>query len=109
MNWWSNATEQQKLAQIDGGIECGMTTRQIAMNCGATRAAVASYGRDHGRTFPAKSELRHSISGGKVQRIMQARRAGAPNTLMTDAFSIFDQPKKRGLFDPHPYDEGVSA
>lgn len=29
-NWWSNASAEQRLAQIDGGIECGLSAREIA-------------------------------------------------------------------------------
>ena len=34
MSWWDKATTEQRLAQIDGGIECGMNAAQIAFNCG---------------------------------------------------------------------------
>lgn len=30
--WWKDASDSERLAQIDGGQECGMTVRQIAMN-----------------------------------------------------------------------------
>lgn len=109
MSWWKRATEEQRLAQIDGGIECGMTIRQIAMNCGATTNAVGAYGRSHGRTFTGVASMKNAVDGGKVARIMKARNAGAPNTAMRDAFSIFDDHRTtRSLFDLHPHDEDAA-
>ena len=55
MSWWSKATEAQKLAQIDGGIECGMTGPQVAMASGTTRSAVHSFAIAHGRKFPMRT------------------------------------------------------
>lgn len=109
MSWWANATVEQKLAQIDGGIECGMTARQIGLNCGATLIAVRNFGNYHGRSFPAKfSSMSHQKkagrSGGAAKRISTARNFGAPNTLMKDAFVIFDRDEPQRLFNHHPND-----
>jgi hypothetical protein len=90
MSFWEKSTDEQKLAQIDGGIECNLTIRQIAMNCGATSPAVAYFGRKHGRSFPAKysshAACKRAIS---VRTIITSRAARVPNLLMKDAFSIF--------------------
>ncbi len=54
--WWERATTRQRLAQIDGGIECGMSSGQVAKNCGApiytNGNAVLSCAQQHGRSFP---------------------------------------------------------
>jgi hypothetical protein len=94
MSFWENSTDAQKLAQIDGGIDCTMTIRQIAMNCGTTPSRLAYFGRIHGRKFPAVSagsshHKRENKRGGSVQQIIAARAAGAPNVHMRDAFEIF--------------------
>ncbi|RKD69001.1 hypothetical protein [Rhizobium sp. WW_1] len=94
MSFWENSTDEQKLAQIDGGIECNMTIRQIAANCGTTHAKLAYFGRTHGRKFPALSAgspIRKAAGarGGSVRKIMVARASGASNIHMQDAFSIF--------------------
>ena len=92
MTFWRKASIEQKLAQIDGGIECDMTIRQIAMNVGATRTAVAEFGRRHGRRFPATpaatvSTLKNAVA--TVAAIRTARWRGSANTAMTGAFEIF--------------------
>jgi hypothetical protein len=33
--WWDRASFGERIAHVKGGIECGMTWEQIAMNCGA--------------------------------------------------------------------------
>lgn len=59
--WWYRASQEEKLAQIDGCIELGMTAAQCAMNCGCfyevsgwMRAGmvVSSFAAYHGRSFP---------------------------------------------------------
>ncbi|TWB61665.1 hypothetical protein FBZ98_1011010 [Rhizobium sp. ERR 922] len=96
MSFWEKSTDEQKLAQIDGGIELGMTVRQIATNCGTTRSALSYFGRKNGRVFPAKtSAIALAIAGGaarggKVAAIIAARSARVPNVYMKDAFFIFD-------------------
>lgn len=52
LSWWDKATTEQKLAQIDGGIECGMTARQVAMASRANFHAVRHFAAIHGRHFP---------------------------------------------------------
>lgn len=104
MSFWSNSTTFQKLAQIDGGISLGMTARQIAMNCGTKRDNVASLGRRHGRVFPAVNsggghESAGARRGGSVTRIIRARKHGASNMLMADAFTIFDPSEPEDMFD----------
>lgn len=54
-NWWANATPEQRLAQIDGGIECGMSARQVAMASGCENAAsLHAFASSYGRQFKQK-------------------------------------------------------
>jgi hypothetical protein len=76
--WWASATLEQRLAQIDGGIECGLAAREVAMICGIRVAhpaeMVAAFASRHGRKFPQKyrggetmwrkAELRHAFWQG---------------------------------------------
>jgi len=98
MSWWDNATQTERLAQIDGGIECGMTSKQIAMCLRAPiyddgfANAVKVFGNRHGRHFPtpqATSGYRAGKSGGRVSTALQYRKAGFIEVSHKDAFSIF--------------------
>jgi hypothetical protein len=55
-SWWHNATTEQRLAQIDGGIECGMTVRQVAMASRAPIGTVQTFATRHDRRFPLKTK-----------------------------------------------------
>ena len=50
-NWWHGATTAQRLAQLDGGLECGMTAGQIASVSGTTQNAVWHFASTYGRRF----------------------------------------------------------
>ncbi len=63
--WWYRASREERLAQIDAGIELGMTSAQVAMNCGCHQEqhrsshgghTVLSFARSHGRHFPRCTE-----------------------------------------------------
>lgn len=61
MSWWFKASEAQRLAQIDGGIECGMTSRQIAVASGLDgedRKTVAWFAQNHLRKIPHKTKFK---------------------------------------------------
>ncbi|MFD1944706.1 hypothetical protein [Paradevosia shaoguanensis] len=49
--WWYRANTEQRLAQIDGGIELGMTARQIALASGGHPGSVAFFANQHGRSL----------------------------------------------------------
>jgi hypothetical protein len=60
MSWWNTATQAQKLAQIDGGIECGLTARQIAIASGMDEAEAVSvrwFANNHLRSIPHKTRF----------------------------------------------------
>lgn len=94
MSWWVNASQGERLAQIDGGLECGMTAKQVAMNCCVTvkhaAMAVRGFAELHGRRFPAR------MSEGGRKRVSEAchernvRRIRSLARIYPDqAFSIF--------------------
>lgn len=59
-NWWHSATTEQRLAQIDGGIECGLTSRQIAIASGLDESeavAVRWFANNHLRNIPHKTRF----------------------------------------------------
>ena len=85
MTFWKTATKEQKLSQIDGGIECGMTARQIGMNLGIGKRRVLYFAEEHGRKFP------HQVTKpfGEASRIASHRSRGIDNERIPNAFSIF--------------------
>ena len=85
MTFWKTASKAQKLAQIDAGIELGMTARQVAMNLGTTREALKVWASRNGRNFP------HQITKtwGLASVISSQRSRGVANERITSAFDIF--------------------
>lgn len=54
-SWWHRATVEQRLAQIDGGIECGLSAREVAIAVGLSgeaHGAVSAFAAQNGRRFP---------------------------------------------------------
>ena len=99
-SWWSRASREQKLAQIDGGIECGMSARHIAVNVGVTTSAIHEYGRRNGRRFTGKNTTVQLRRAGGIAGIGVARRLGKPDCEISSAFSIFGEvPSERSMFD----------
>lgn len=50
--WWHRASTEQKLAQVDAGIEIGLTARQVALACGVERSqTVTQFANYHERKF----------------------------------------------------------
>lgn len=49
VDWWSRATTSRKLAQIDGGIEIGMTAEQIAICSGCEATDIEDFATSHNR------------------------------------------------------------
>lgn len=104
MSFWENATQEQKLAQIDGGIECGMNATQIAINCGTTTEGLRKFGRYHDRSFGGVSS---AVNWGERSKVYKAERnkveatkrhAARNGTLGDAAFSIFgDEPQEEIL------------
>jgi hypothetical protein len=115
MSFWRKATVEQKLAQIDGAIELGMTSVQCARNCGAsTDMAVRNFAGRHGRNFPrtgeqarrkiseAQRKASPAASHGSMRRNWE--RAGF-QTANAPSARIFQDNHSHSLFDPVPYEE----
>ncbi|KQU96807.1 hypothetical protein ASD00_18345 [Ensifer sp. Root31] len=99
-SWWAGASKEQKLAQIDGGIDCDISAKHIAMNVGATVSAIHEYGRRNGRKFTGKNTTVQLRRAGSIAGIGAARRLGKPDCEISSAFSIFgDAPSERPMFD----------
>lgn len=110
-SWWDTATTEERLAQIDGGIECGMIARQIAKNLRMEGRweTVRVFANRKGRYFYGDI----SVEGMQAKRaawMRLARRNGACEESLEesfkDAFSIFPAASQEHLFEPS-YDEVV--
>lgn len=85
-SWWSSASTAEKLAQLDGGIECGMTAAQIALNCGAPSAmAVYHIAHSNGRRFPTEGRARAVRRAQSVKRDRAAYLRGEAIDLWAEA------------------------
>jgi hypothetical protein len=90
--FWQTATTEQKLAQIDGGIECGLNAKQVGMNCGTDHKRVLYFAINHGRHF-----LANNFSAGSLERFARRgqveavkRISARTGTIGDSAFSLFD-------------------
>lgn len=84
--WWDRASEDEKLGQIDAGIELGMTARQVGINVGATKETIHSFARYRGRNFPliagtARSMLMRNKPTVQLRRARRAYFSGEPVNL----------------------------
>lgn len=81
-NWWKDATDSERLAQIDGGQECGMTVRQIAMNLRLNSRTgyqmLRNYMQRFGRSTKAtyESYAASGSKGGTAQARKKLRASG---------------------------------
>lgn len=98
MSFWNLATTAQKLAQIDAGIELGMTSAQVAMNCGCYADAHRDHGfrvrvfaQAHGRRFPAGMSTYGRQRLAEAARFIQMRaRQDRTGFLPDAAHDIFE-------------------
>lgn len=69
-SFWQHASVEDKLAQVDGGIELQMTSAQVAKNCGTTPASMRAFAYHHGRTFKNSSRSKPwaKQAGRRVKR-----------------------------------------
>lgn len=98
--WWERASTEDRLAQIDGGIAVGMTTKQVSMNCGAPiyengTCAVSSFANNHGRIF-GRAHINLKVSA--AMKTHHRRRSGGIEVDVSDAFDIFDRPHSQDRF-----------
>lgn len=104
--WWDRATREQRLAQIDGAIECGMTARQFLAAIGEINAStqridcVGKFAAYRGRSFNGKSFNQTRILSVKARREHHHEEIEIPG-----AFSIFGGTESsNNLFNAHPND-----
>lgn len=117
MSFWSKASTEQKLAQIDGAIALGLTSKQCGMNCGAADFNIRYFAAKHGRTFSMTGEeatRKRALNGLKSAPIinhMRLRqkweRTGFSPVNMASA-RIFPDEHVESLFDPLPCEEEVA-
>lgn len=85
--WWHRASQAQKLAQLDAGIELGMAAAQIALASGASRPAVASFADYHHRIIPRSDHRNQFSSSRRARRKFSAKVAyerGEPVNFWSD-------------------------
>lgn len=118
MSFWKIATVEQKLAQIDGAIDLGMTSGQCAMNCHTAGWIIRNFARVHGRNFPHKgAEAMRKRRVSHRHRTEVASHVGSrikcetvgfdPSNLITAR--IFPIDDHSNLFDPSPFDQEAFA
>lgn len=77
-SWWHRATVEQRLAQIDGGIECGLSAREVAIASGLLPeqgSTVSVLASKHKRRFPAENIDRRFEGHRRRGAVGRARRA----------------------------------
>lgn len=93
MSFWQNASTQQRLAQIDGAIECGLTYKQMAMNMGCEDwRQVQYFANHHGRFNRGGRYVNHSqrlMRSSQVKQVSYNRGQGRPEIDAGRAFEIF--------------------
>ena len=96
MSFWNTATQEQKLAQIDGGLELGLTANQVAINCGVKPFTLTAFARFHGRSFRTVNGTQNYGARGFLRKVeastcdAEKRISARTGTLGAAAFSIFD-------------------
>ncbi|AGR47916.1 hypothetical protein PHIM7_213 [Sinorhizobium phage phiM7] len=93
MNYWNNATEDQKLAQIKAGLELGMTQKQIAMNLKVPSHVIRFFAHKHHLDFYEVSNAER-IRKMNLEYTPETReiemKQKIDNTSVTFAFTIFN-------------------
>lgn len=105
--WWDRATREQRLAQIDGAIECRLNLRQLLITIGEqfpTRNRVETirkFADYYGRKIIGHSKASSCASSITMYRNVFRTR----DTEIPGAFSIFGETEHRdNLFNAHPND-----
>ncbi|MDO9417000.1 hypothetical protein [Pararhizobium sp.] len=107
--WWNRASTEERLKQIDAGIELRMTARQIAMNLRVSpydanpkQSPIDSFAKYHGRRF--RGDLpnvarRARVENGKASLVKRAPWLERAGTDVHGAFSIFEAEAPQPMFD----------
>lgn len=100
--WWYRASVAQRLAQVDAGLELGMTAKQIALASGARR-------RENIKQFCATHDRHLTWTRYEAQekgRATQANRKGRREAyLRGDAASYWEQGAAGSLAEPEMPEE----
>lgn len=111
MSFWKSASEEQKMAQVLGGIECGMTDKQIGMCLQISRSTIGGFIVSHGikRNSQEEVERLRSLGGrmsGKTAGILKMRKLNSAEINRSDAFRIFEDvdDDRRSMLDWHQND-----
>lgn len=70
--WWPRASQSQRLAQLDGGIEVGLTAPQMAMVLGGNPNGIRQFAWLHGRKIGRGG---NNARLAAVQDLYRAKRA----------------------------------
>lgn len=74
--WWDRATNAERLAQIDGGIELGMMPRHVAWNLGVRYLTLVQFAHKHGRKFAYTVRgVYHDRRAARVRPVQVSRAA----------------------------------
>jgi len=71
--WWDKASTAERLAQIDGGIECGLTMAEVAIASGTSFGAIAGFCNRQGLKFGTRST--HTAGQRRTGKIRSDRSA----------------------------------
>lgn len=91
-SWWDKATDEARIQQIRGAIDCGMTARTLAANCGLPperTGSVTMFAFRNGLHFNSDISMRDYRRCGMTSGIVSARNKGVPDFEITSAFQIF--------------------
>lgn len=114
MTYWTKSTTAQKLVQINGAIECGMTATQCAMNLRTTKGAILGFMNKHGLSYASSKETiraAQSRAGKKygahigLNNLKRYADKTGYNVANSPTARIFPADGPDKLFDDHPLDE----
>lgn len=93
MNWWKNATDEQRLAQVQSGLELGMTQKQIALNLKVSKDVIQHFAsRNHLDFYEVANAER--IRKMNIEYTPETReidnKKKIDNTSVTFAFDLFE-------------------
>lgn len=98
--FWTNSTTAQKLVQINGAIECGMTATQCAMNLRVTKHTVLGFMRNRGG-YPLTPDHKRN---GEVAQHVRKRRTREQFGHQPLIEPIYRRDNTDKLFEDHPHD-----
>ena len=92
-SWWERATTEQRIAQIKGGIECGMNSRSMATNCGTAAHTLLSFAHHHGISIPTVFPSGERARINSIRLSARQRKVGQHE--YGDVFELFGEREGR--------------